>query len=169
MKSTDQQINRSTLSCFLLLAMLFAVGCDTQMLAVGTVADRPVTPPEEVLIDAGIVFADRASYLCLPFEKVGLPTDASVVSIESSCDCVSPSLVTYATSESSRASGILLQYGNESTFHGDDPKSLPALPPANLRVVFVLTLAGGRSYEFAVNLLHTHLVQQTPDDEAHPQ
>jgi len=149
--------------------MLFSVGCDRQTLAVSTVADTPVKPPEEVLIDAGIIFADRASYLCLPFEKVGLPTDASVVSIESSCDCVSPSLVTYANSESSQASGILLRYVNESTFHGDDPKSLPALPPVNLRVVFVLTLAGGRSYEFTVSLMHTYLAQQTTADEEHPQ
>jgi hypothetical protein len=88
MKSTDQQINRSTLSCFLLLNTLFLAGCDTQTFAVSTVANStvantPVTLSEEVLLDEGIVFAKSPSYLCLPFAKVGLYPFASVVCLHS--------------------------------------------------------------------------------------
>jgi hypothetical protein len=98
-----------------LLIILFSIGCDTQTLAVATVADTPATLPEEVLIDAGIVFADRASYLCLPFEKVGLPTDASVVSIESSCDCMAPSIGECVDTNGEPEKAVLLHYNESKT------------------------------------------------------
>ncbi len=58
--------------------------------------------------EAGVILADRSGYQCLSLEAVGLPPSAEVVFVTSSCDCIAPSLVKYATSESKHVSGILL-------------------------------------------------------------
>jgi hypothetical protein len=122
--------------------------------------------------EAGVILAGHSGYQCLSLEAVGLRASDEVLSVTSSCDCLAPSLVKYATSQSAHASGILLQYVDESTAHGNvsahgDSTSVPASPPAHLRVIFTFTLADGSTHEFTVNLLHTHLVEAVPADEEH--
>lgn len=130
--------------------------------------------------EAGVILASRSGYQCLSLEAVGLKPIDEVLSVTSSCDCLAPSLVKYATSKSAHASGILLQYVDEPTahgtdsFHGGDAASVPTSPPAHLGVIFTLTLADGSMHEFTVNLLHTHfveavpVVESAPADEEHP-
>ncbi len=125
--------------------------------------------------EAGVILAGRAGYQCLSLEAIGLKQSDEVVSVTSSCDCIAPSLVKYAASESANASGNLLQYIDESTaYHNhfadsDSSTGLAASPPANLGVIFELTLADGSTHEFTVNFLHTHLAEQTSADEEYPQ
>jgi hypothetical protein len=130
--------------------------------------------------EAGMILAGRPGYQCLTLEAVGLKANDEVLSVTSSCDCLAPSLVKYATSQTAHASGILLQYVDESSPHGNGlargsaSSSEPTSPPAHLGVIFKLTLADGSTHEFTVNLLHTHLVEAVslneaaPADEEHP-
>jgi len=115
--------------------------------------------------EAGVFLAGRSGYQCLALEAVGLRPDDEVVSISTSCDCLSPSLIQYATSETAHANGILLQYVDESSATGNDSAS----QPANLGVLIELTLADGREHKFTVNLLHTHLIAQAPTVKEHHQ
>ena len=48
-----------------------------------------------VIIDAGIVFADEANYLCLPFSRLGIEDSDEVLSVRSSCECSRPYIVSY--------------------------------------------------------------------------
>jgi len=151
---------RSTLSCFLLLIMLFSFGCDTQILAVSTVADTPVKPSEEALIDAGIVFADRDSYLCLPFEKVGLPSDASVASIKSSCDCLTPSLIEYVDANGHFAKAIFLKFNeNATTPEGAGPRLMSQ--STQLRVMLDINLITRQNHRIGIKVQNASSVHET--------
>lgn len=152
MKSTNQQINRSTLSCFLLLIMLFSVGCDRQTLAVSTVADTPVTPYEEVLIDAGIVFEDRPGYICVALDRLKIDRDDQPVSVASSCGCVQPSIVKYLSVDGTQGLAVLLEHrakpGNE----------YPARRPLFIYLKVTVILQSGESSSFSVKFLRSNLV-----------
>ena len=109
-------------------------------------------------IDAGIVLADRDGYFCLPLEQVGLPPDAEIVSLESSCSCVQPRLVHYVADRQRIGQAILLEYIPEVSSAGVDREdSASEIQPANLGVIVEVGLAGGERQDFSVILLHTVL------------
>jgi hypothetical protein len=150
-RSTDQQINRSTLSCFLLLIMLFSVGCDTQTLAVSTVADTPGTPPEEVLIDAGIVFADRPGYICVALNKLKIDRDDQPVSVTSSCGCVQPSIVKCLSVDGTLRFAILLEHRAKSESEYSESS------PLFIYLKVTVMLQSGKSSNFSVKFLRSNL------------
>jgi hypothetical protein len=180
-RSTDQQINRSTdqhcplskrvWSVCLVVICLAMSGCgEGSLAAVSTPkettasAGNVVAPgPIGRTIDAGIVLADRDGYFCLPLEQVGLPPDAEIVSLESSCECVQPRLVQYVADRQRIGQAILLEYIPEvSSAEADREDNVNRVQPANLGVIVEVGLADRTKHGFTINLLHTVLqVEET--------
>ncbi len=78
-----------------------------------TIASRQIdltSTAQTQVIDAGIVIANEANFLCVPLSRIGL-VDADVVkSMTSSCECVRPSFITFADTAEP------LEKGSELTF-----------------------------------------------------
>jgi hypothetical protein len=107
-------------------------------------------------IDAGVVFSDRESYLCVPLEKAGLPASVEVVSVTSSCECVRAQVVPYLSSGSTEANGLLLEFVPEpSSATSASGASAVAKSPLDLGVLVNFQLADGTAHRVTVNLLHT--------------
>ncbi len=110
--------------------------------------------PLAARIDAGLVFVDRSGYFCLPLERVGLDSGEVVETLNSSCDCVRPSLVEYKSAGGTTARGVMLEYVAEVGSGGSDVR------PANLGVVIEIGLSAGRKQKFTFELLHTAFAAQ---------
>lgn len=67
----------------------------------------PNSPKPSSTFDAGILFANESSYVCIPLEKLGIDIAKEIFSVKSSCQCVRPSVVRYRQRES--VGGIALQ------------------------------------------------------------
>jgi hypothetical protein len=106
-----------------------------------------------VVLDAGIIFVDETSYLCVPFSRLGIVNSDAVVSLKSSCECVRPSIVQFA--ESSDTIGRALRL---------DVRSVPvtvgsSLLPSKLSVEVHLQLDNGQSATTKIQFLHTTRAQ----------
>jgi hypothetical protein len=134
--------------------MLFFSGCGTQTLAISNSPDTSALQLQNKKIDAGIVFADRAGYLCLPFTSVGLPSDARVISLTSSCDCVTPGTVEYIDANKNISQGILLEFDADSSPPSSMKKS-SGWAPVHLQVIVEVSLRDKSVHRFTVNLIHT--------------
>lgn len=103
---------------------LFSLGCGGR---VGLSADNSSNPKSDIrntpgIFDAGVVFADEASYVCISLDKLGLDDDEEIVSIESSCICVRPSVVCYLKRKSEVRHALRLDFVKESkTQDGIEP------------------------------------------------
>ena len=123
-------------------------------------------------IDAGVVFADQANYLCIPLSRLGISTGDEVLEVRSSCDCTQPSIVAYhvTTTKSERALRIDFEPEStvpESTVPGSTMPGSQAAP-ASLAVEVTLDLAGGRSTSATIQFLHTHLAAAGINQGANP-
>jgi hypothetical protein len=150
----------------LLVTCLATVGCGEGSLAASSTPKETPSSADDIAIpaatsrtiDAGIVLADRAGYFCLPLEQIGLPPDAEIVSLQSSCECVRPRLVQYVADRQRIGQAILLEYIPEVSSAGVDREvSASEIQPANLGVVVEVGLAGGTSYDFNFNFLYVAL------------
>jgi hypothetical protein len=119
------------------------------------------TTESPIVVEAGVIFADRESYLCLPFERLCLPVATSVVSVASSCECVEPQVVAYRTQHGECAKAVLLRFVKED-IEVIDPDAFSSTPivAASLGVLVDVTLADGSTRSFKVNLLHTLIARE---------
>lgn len=60
--------------------------------------------------DMGVIYSEQSSYLCIPLDRFGVDSAKSIESIESSCECVKPSLIKYSESSSSEKEGVLFTF-----------------------------------------------------------
>ncbi len=115
--------------------------------------------------DAGIVFSDRDSYLCLPVEQFGLPSDAAIESLKSSCECVQPNVVEYVTQRGTLAKAVMLNFVAESALFDDQASSFDGdFRAAQLGVLIDVNLANGAAHQFTVLLLSTHLAAKIVEE-----
>jgi hypothetical protein len=150
----------------LLVTCLATVGCGEGSLAASSTPKETPSSADDIAIpaatsrtiDAGIVLADRAGYFCLPLEQIGLPPDAEIVSLQSSCECVRPRLVQYVQDRQRIGQAILLEYVPEvsaaDTSLLDSPREFEAV---HLSVIVEVVLSDGVKHDFVLNLLHTLL------------
>ena len=138
-----------------------ALGCDAGSLAATGVSPVMALQEKPTAIDVGLVLSDRAGYFCLPIERLGLKAGETMVSVESSCECIEPRLVKYLGSDGSQRPAVLLDYVAESVGIAGtiDPQ------PMNLGVIITVELASGKTHDFTVNLLHTVLAPVDPSLE----
>ena len=156
--STAQQLVYDGLWC---LTMLALAGCDTPAAATSSSPAGATTTDRSAIIDAGVVLANRAGYLCLPLQQVGLLPDDEIISLSSSCECIEPRVVEYRNSSNAVDRAVLLEYVNETEgSHSDSAADASDRTAANLGVINGATLADGRRHEFTVSLLHTYLNEE---------
>jgi len=105
--------------------------------------------PVALEIDAGVVFCDRATSFCLPLSRIGLKSSSEVESLDSSCECVKPTLVRYSDTSATVAAGLMFE------FLADETAPDSTQQPVHLAVEVKLTLVGGKSRTVTVNFLHT--------------
>jgi hypothetical protein len=95
-------------------------------------------------------------------DRIGLPPDAQIVRLDSSCECVKPRVVVYATPGSNSSRGILLEYVPEDLGKNlDQTAQATNHSPMLLGVIVQAHLADGTKREFSVDLLHTTLLENT--------
>lgn len=99
-------------------------------------------------IDAGVIFCDRSSYLCIPLSRFGPSSSQDIESLVSSCECVKPSLVRYSDSSITTADGPVFGFIADETFPDTTPQ------PVRLAVEVLLTMVGGEVPTVTVNFLH---------------
>lgn len=117
---------------------------------------------ESSVIDAGVVLFDRAGYLCIPQDRVGLPHDATVVSLTSSCDCIKPRVVSFKTPNAGYARGILLEYlPYDHALDRDSGSHSRAHLPMNLGVIVQAELSNAQTHTISVELLRTNLIEES--------
>jgi len=117
---------------------------------------------ESSVIDAGVVLFDRAGYLCIPQDRVGLPHDATIVSLTSSCDCIKPRSVLFMTPNAGYARGILLEVlPNDHAPDLESGSQSKVHSPMNLGVIVEAELANGQTHAISVELLHTNLIEES--------
>ena len=140
----------STFIAAILLAIatsLVSSGCGTSN-ATPSVGKTDVVPVE-FEIDAGVIFSDRASYLCLPLTRFGISSSDDIVSIDASCECVKPSLVRYPDSSTTTADGVLFEFISEEVPRDSMPQ------PVSLGVVVTFTMFKGEAEIVIVDFLLT--------------
>lgn len=153
--------------CTLISAwMLTALGCNQTSNAqaslpisaasVGQPANAPpapinldIAPDGKLLIDAGIIFANKANYLCFPFEKLGLTVDTEVTTIETSCECVQASVLSNNFGSVNYDQAILLEFKPEAT-------AVPETAAVDLGVIVTLHMANDLNREFRVDVMQVH-------------
>ena len=156
-----------------MVAFLAATGCtadwfssplaDVQSRTTSTSSGRADTRE----INAGIIFAGQASYLCLPLTELGLDgvhAASDVAALSTSCACVHASLVAYHRSSTQSEDALRLD------FTPDEPTDREHRP-AHLAVEVTLQLSSGSQRTLRVNLLETQLVASDPrtDSSEHDQ
>ena len=100
------------------------------------------------VFDAGVLFANEASYLCIPLEKLGIDPSQEIVSLKSSCECVRPSVIRYFKRQSQEGVALRLDFGDDS--NGKDETS-----PTPLSVEIQFEFAVGAKQSVTIQLLHT--------------
>ena len=127
---------------------VFSLGCGA--------ADA--TPPPEIMnaipapieIDAGVIFSDRGSYLCVPLARFGQCSADKVESIDTSCECVTARLIRYMDRSAKAVDGVLLEFVADEAMQIDAPRSM------DLGVVVTVTTSEGKSQTATLILLRTH-------------
>ena len=127
-------------------SLLFSSGCGVSN-ATSSVGKTEVDAAA-LEIDAGVIFSDRASYLCLPLSRFGISNSDDIETIVSSCECVKPSLVRYSDSSTTTADGVLFEFIPDEV----PPDTTPQ--PMGLGVVTTFTMVGGETRTVTVNFLH---------------
>ena len=155
----QRQLNGST--CFVancLLVMFAILGCDSSANAVSRNSHGLETKPSFATFDAGVVLMDRAGYLCVPLERFGLERPDEVLSVTSTCDCIRPKLVEYASTENSNAWAVLLEFKRQELSGSSNDSDHG---PAKLGVTIDLKMSGGRSHSLTLRLLLTSLTKES--------
>ena len=134
--------------------MSVSAGCSSPV-ASGESSSQSVGDARQVTWEAGMILAGRPGYLCLSLEDIGLNSGDEILSLAASCECISPRVIKYQTAAGATVSGILLEYVDKA-----DKRSVSSRSASHLGVVFTAMLGDGRTHEFTVNLLHTHLTEK---------
>lgn len=128
-------------------SLFFSSGCDVSDGAPSV--EKIEVAAAESEIDAGVIFRDRSSYLCVPLSRFGISSSENIELIVSSCECVKPSLVTYADITGTMAVGALFEFISE------EASSDTGLQPLALGIVVTYTMNDGEIFTIHVNMLLT--------------
>lgn len=105
--------------------------------------------PNTNVVSAGVIFAEGASYFCLPLDSLGIDSSKEIKSMKSSCECAQPRLVLFKR--------------RGEVIHGLKIDFLPSADeqadPVELRVDIELAFVDGTKENISVDLLHTSQVR----------
>ncbi|GAB5406864.1 MAG: hypothetical protein Aurels2KO_50950 [Aureliella sp.] len=103
----------------------------------------------EPQFDLGVLFCDEQSYMCWPLEELGITPEQKVQTINSSCSCVAPSLVSFM-SPTGPVPGLRVDVVADETV-----AEHPEFKPAMLGVELTFDLSDGTSQKAVIKFLHT--------------
>lgn len=156
---TAQQLN-SGIAAVLLVVTAGLAGCEVrprppgmQAVAAAQTAGRPNAEPP--ILNVGVVLADRLGYACFSFSDIGLTDEAVVENLQSSCECVKPSLIHYLAADQQGCTGVLLEFIPGWEGRVTSLSVHPEVRAARLGINVDLKLAGGKTHRFVVDLLYT--------------
>ena len=142
---------------------MLLLGCSAKLDTFGELKEnsqlasvRAISPKPKV-INAGIVFLDESSYLCMPTSHFGIEESDDILSVQTSCDCTVASIVLYKESKTKISRSLRIDF---------KPESSPAtsnVSPVNLEIKITLKHSEASTTEVAINLLHTTRVHYTVD------
>lgn len=130
-----------------LLVVFLVSGCQSKATASAALSN---TIADRLEFDAGVIFADESNYLCIPFERLKLVPSTQIVSIETSCECVRGSVVSYVTPNQTTAYAVRLDFVPEP--HSNQSEFVSML--LSVRVTLEIESIGGKK-EFTVELNHS--------------
>ena len=113
--------------------------------SVGQISESRKTSP---VFDAGVLFANEASYVCIPLEKLSIDPAQEIVALKSSCECVRPSVIRYFKRQSQEGVALRLDFGDDSNGQGETT-------PTPLSVEIQFEFAVGAKQSVTIQLLHT--------------
>ncbi len=99
--------------------------------------------------DAGVLFANEESYLCLPLEKLGIDPAQEILSVKSSCECVRPSVVRFLQRGSQEGVALRLDFVEDTRGHAGETN------PSSLAVEIKFQFASGTEQSVTIQFLHT--------------
>lgn len=99
--------------------------------------------------DAGVLFANEASYLCLPLQKLGIDPAHEILSVKSSCECVRPSMVRFLQRRSQKGFALRLDFVEDTKGQKEETS------PSSLAVEIKLQFASGTEQSVTIQFLHT--------------
>lgn len=104
-------------------------------------------------LEAGVVFFGTETYHCYSLRQLGLESDARISAIDTSCECLTVSVVEYLDALGKPTRGLRFHFADEP--HDEASKS------SSLATRVTVQLSGGESKEFTVSFLHaTHVSSQ---------
>jgi hypothetical protein len=143
--------NAFTVGNVCLLIALLTSGCSrsTTEASCGS-ADLPHTG----VVNAGIVFANETNYRCMSLEELGLPPNAQVMAIRTSCNCIKVTEVAFLGTAGLVRKGIRLLWPEEVL---KDPASFrPADLGVSVEIEFRATPeSDAQIHSFTLSFLHT--------------
>jgi len=113
-------------------SLLFSSGCEVSNAT--SLVGKTEAGPAHAEIDAGVIFGDRSSYLCIPLSRFGIASSGEIESLDSSCECVKPTLVHYSDTAATVADGLLLEFVAED--HASDSTPQPMHLAVDVRLTF---------------------------------
>ncbi len=147
---------RSTLVIAILLGianLLCSSGCGVSSATPSV--DKTDVAPANLEIDAGVIFGDRLSYLCLPLSQFGLASSDDVETIHSSSESVRAPLVCYSDSSASTVDGVLFEFIPDEA----SPNTIPQ--PVRRSAAVKLAMVSGETRTVTVNFLSAAFVRNS--------
>jgi len=130
-------------------SVLILFGCNVSTATTATTAEtNDDVEPAALEIDAGVIFRDRASYLCVPLSRFGLSNSDNIKTIASTCEGVKPSLVRYFGTGAAAVDGVLFEFVSDGK----------AAEPLLLGLAIVITMDDGETRTITVSFLETQQV-----------
>ena len=154
-RSQDHKITSARVFIFVVMGLLAVslLGCGVITDASGKSVSEFATSdfsntPSQCVIDAGIVFADEAKYLCVPLTQLGIADSDEVLSVNTSCECTHVSIVQFGKSSTTTARALRIDFRSE-TATSDSKQAL-----SNLAVKVTLQLSNGHTAVATIQFLH---------------
>ena len=101
------------------------------------------------VFDAGVLFANEASYLCIPLEKLRINPAQEILSVKSSCECVRPSVVRFLQRRSQEGVALRLDFVEDTKGQEDETS------PSSLAGEIKFEFASGTEQSVTIQFLHT--------------
>ncbi len=110
------------------LVVTVLVGCDPQSPKAPTALPSVVTltidkTQNSSQVDLGILFSDQPVYACFCLERFGIKSTEDLRAVESSCECLRPSIVSFYDPRGKSAKALRLDFLPEPKVPASDSKS----------------------------------------------
>ena len=104
-----------------------------------------------IVIDAGIIFADEANYLCVPLTQFGIAGSEEVLSVQSTCECSRPRIVNYLESSNRVSHAVRIDFERQTVATNSE------LMGANLVIEISFLFSSGKSTVGKIKFLNTYV------------